>query len=304
MSIRILITDSMEAAAQDKLRADGYELVTQHYEPDELGPALREYDAVVIRSATKIRVPQIDAAKGSRLKLIVRAGVGVDNIDVEYAEAAGIRVMNTPHSSSNAVAELAIGLLFSCARFISAAGVTMHENRWEKKAFSKGFEIEGKTMGIIGYGRIGSLVSKKAQALGMKVLTVVHNTKPADAESDSFRIVTMDELLAQSDVITLCAPAVSTPFVRKESIDKMKDGVVIINVSRGANVVEPDLVEALDSGKVIAAGLDVFVGEKNPYWALAAHPHVSATPHLGASTEEAQAKIGVELVDVIEGFFA
>ena len=150
MSKRILVTDGMDAAAVAKLRKDGYEVVEQFYEPDALGGALRDLDAVIVRSATKIKQPQIDAAKGGRLKLIIRAGVGVDNIDVKYAEAAGIQVRNTPRASSNAVAELALALLFACARNISIAGHTMRENKWEKKAYSKGFELEGKTMGVIG----------------------------------------------------------------------------------------------------------------------------------------------------------
>ena len=169
MAIRILVTDGMDASAVETLRNDGYEIVEKFYEPAELGTALRDFDCVIIRSATKIKEPQIDEAKGSRLKLIIRAGVGVDNIAVKYAEANGIAVKNTPNSSSNAVAELAIAHLFSCARYISLAGHTMREHLWEKKAYSKGFELEGKTMGVIGYGRIGRLVGKKAQALGMNV---------------------------------------------------------------------------------------------------------------------------------------
>ena len=143
MSMRVLVTDGMDAGAMEQLRKDGFEVVEQFYEPDQLGTALRDFDAVIIRSATKIKEPQIDAAKGSRLKLIIRAGVGVDNIAVKYAEAAGIQVKNTPRASSNAVAELAIALLFSCARNISIAGHTMRENKWEKKAYSKGFELSG-----------------------------------------------------------------------------------------------------------------------------------------------------------------
>ena len=152
MSMRVLVTDGMAAGAMEQLRKGGFDVVEQFYEPDELGAALRDFDAVIIRSATKIKEPQIDAAKDSRLKLIIRAGVGVDNIAVKYAEAAGITVKNTPRASSNAVAELAIALLFSCARNISIAGHTMREQKWEKKAYSKGFELMGKTMGVIGYG--------------------------------------------------------------------------------------------------------------------------------------------------------
>ena len=304
MSKRILVTDGMDAAAVEKLRKDGYEVVEQFYEPDALGGALRDFDAVIIRSATKIKQPQIDAAKGGRLELIIRAGVGVDNIDVKYAEAAGIQVRNTPRASSNAVAELALALLFACARNISIAGHTMRENKWEKKAYSKGFELAGKTMGVIGYGRIGRLVGEKGQALGMNVLSVVHRNKPEGAECSTMHFVSMDELLAKSDIIVLCAPGGDKPLVDAGSIAKMKDGVVIINVSRGSNVDEAALLEALDSGKVKAAGLDVWLSEKDPNWALAQHPSVSCTPHVGAGTVEAQKRIGAELVDIIEETFS
>ena len=304
MSKKILVTDGMDAAAVAKLRKDGYEVVEQFYEPDALGGALRDFDAVIIRSATKIKQPQIDAAKGGRLKLIIRAGVGVDNIDVKYAEAAGIQVRNTPRASSNAVAELALALLFACARNISIAGHTMRENKWEKKAYSKGFELEGKTMGVIGYGRIGRMVGEKGQALGMNVLSVVHRNKPEGAECSTMHFVSMDELLAKSDIIVLCAPGGDKPLVDAGSIAKMKDGVVTINVSRGSNVDEAALLDALNSGKVRAAGLDVWLSEKDPNWALAQHPSVSCTPHVGAGTMEAQKRIGAELVDIIEETFS
>lgn len=166
MALRVLVTDGMDAGAMEQLRKDGYEVIEQFYEPDQLGAALRDFDVVIIRSATKIKEPQIDAAAGSRLKLIIRAGVGVDNIAVKYAEEHGIQVKNTPRASSNAVAELALALLFSCARNISIAGHTMRENKWEKKAYSKGFELSGKTMGVIGYGRIGQLVGAKGSSPG------------------------------------------------------------------------------------------------------------------------------------------
>ena len=302
MSMRVLVTDGMDAGAIETLRRDGHEIVEQFYEPDQLGEALRDFDAVIIRSATKIKEPQIDAAKGSRLKLIVRAGVGVDNIAVKYAEAAGITVKNTPRASSNAVAELAIALLFSCARNISIAGHTMREKKWEKKAYSKGFEVMGKTMGVIGYGRIGRMVGDKAQALGMNVLSVVHRNKPEGCECGTMRFVSMEELLAKSDIIVLCAPGGDKPLVDAESLAKMKDGVVIINVSRGSNVDEAALLEALNSGKVKAAGLDVWLSEKDLNWELAAHPAVSCMPHVGAGTKEAQKRICAELVDIIEHF--
>lgn len=300
--MKILVTDGMDAAAVARLRQDGHEVEERFYEPEELGTALREVDAVIIRSATKIKEPQIDAARGGRLKLIIRAGVGVDNIAVKYAEEAGIQVRNTPRASSNAVAELALALLFSCARNISIAGHTMREHKWEKKAYSKGFELSGKTAGVIGYGRIGRMVGDKCQALGMQVLSVVHRNKPEGCECETMRFVSLDELLSQSDVIILCAPGGEKPLVDGESLAKMKDGVVIINVSRGSNVDEAALLDALNTGKVKAAGLDVWMSEKDPNWALATHPAVSCTPHIGAGTNEAQKRIGAELVDIIEHF--
>ena len=299
MTMRILVTDGMDADALEQLRSDGFEVVEQFYEPDALGQALREFDAVIIRSATKIKEPQIDRARDSRLKLIVRAGVGVDNIAVAYAKAAGIAVKNTPCASSNAVAELAIALAFSCARNISIAGHTMREQKWEKKAYSKGFELSGKTMGVIGYGRIGRLVGAKAQALGMDVLSFVHKNRPEGCECETMHLVSREELLARSDIVVLCVPAEEKPIIDEGTIAQMKDGVVIINVSRGSNVDEGALLKALDSGKVAAAGLDVWLSDKAPNWTLASHPKVSCTPHIGAGTKEAQKRIGAELVEVI-----
>lgn len=302
MAMRVLVTDGMDALAVEKLRNDGYEVVEQFYEPDELGAALKEFDCVIIRSATKIKQQQIDDCKGGNLKLIIRAGVGIDNIDKEYANANGIEVRNTPMASSNAVAELAISLLFACARNISIAGHTMRENKWEKKAYSKGFELEGKTIGVVGYGRIGRMVGNKAQGLGMNVLTYVHRNKPEGVECETMHIVSQDEVFAQSDIICLCAPGGEGAIITKENLDKMKDGVVVINVSRGSNVDEAALLDALNSGKVRAAGLDVWMSEKDPNWELAGHPAVSCTPHIGAGTKEAQKRIGEELVSIVEGF--
>ena len=190
MALRVLVTDGMDAGAMEQLRKDGYEVIEQFYEPDQLGAALRDFDVVIIRSATKIKEPQSDAAAGSRLKLIIRAGVGVDNIAVKYAEEHGIQVKNTPRASSNAVAELALALLFSCARNISIAGHTMRENKWEKKAYSKGFELSGKTMGVIGYGRIGQLVgstatSRRAASARPCTLSLWTSCSPSPTSSSS-----------------------------------------------------------------------------------------------------------------------
>ena len=299
--MRVLITDGMDKSGIAALKEAGHEIVEQFYAPEELGSALRDFDAVVIRSATKIRKAQLEEAKGSRLKLIIRGGVGVDNIDVADAEAMGICVRNTPNASSNAVAELAIGLMFSCARFISIAGHTMRENKWEKKAYGKGFELYGKTLGVIGYGRIGKRIGDIAQGIGMKVVAYQRHPKP-EYECETMHFVTLDELLAKSDIIALSTPALGKAIIDAASIAKMKDGVVIINTSRGSNIDEAALLDALNSGKVRAAGLDVWAQEPTGNKALYSHPAVSCTPHIGASTSEAQKRIGSEIVSIIENF--
>ena len=168
--MRILVTDGMDKTAMAELREMGHEVVEQFYEPDQLGKALRDFDVVVVRSKTKVRANHIDEAKGSSLKLIIRGGVGVDNIDVDYAKQNGIDVKNTPKASSQSVAELAMGHMFSCARYISIAGHTMREDKWEKKAYGKGIELQGKTLGIVGFGRIGQHLGVMAKAIGMKVV--------------------------------------------------------------------------------------------------------------------------------------
>lgn len=299
--MRILITDGMDKSAIAALKENGHEIVEQFYTPEALGDALRDFDAVVIRSATKIRKAQLDVAKDSRLKLIIRGGVGVDNIDVADAEEMGIAVRNTPNASSNAVAELAIGLMFSCARYISIAGHTMRENKWEKKAYGKGFELYGKTLGVIGYGRIGKRIGDIAQAIGMNVVAYQRHPKP-EYECDTMHFVSLEELLANSDIVALSTPSLGAPIINAGNIAKMKDGVVIINTSRGGNVDEDALLEALNSGKVKAAGLDVWAQEPTKNEALSCHPAVSCTPHIGASTSEAQKRIGQEIVSIIENF--
>jgi len=165
--MRILVTDGMDKTAMAQLRKHGHEVVEQFYEPDQLGEALRGFDVAVVRSKTKVRKEHIDAAKGGQLKLIIRGGVGVDNIDVDYAKANGIDVKNTPRASSQSVAELAMGHMFACARYLSIAGHTMREGKWEKKAYGKGIELQGKTLGIVGFGRIGQHLGVMAKAIGM-----------------------------------------------------------------------------------------------------------------------------------------
>lgn len=297
--IKILATDGMDKSAIAELVKRGCQVDCDFYEPEALKGAVKEYDALVVRSATKVRAEHIDAANETgRMKIVIRGGVGVDNIDVPYAEAHGMIVKNTPRASSDAVAELALAHIFSVARFISIAGHTMREGKWEKKAY-KGIELTGRTIGIVGYGRIGQALGKRCQALGMKVLAYDIYQAP-ELQCETMRYVTMDELLSGSDIISLHVPSLpGQPLVNEETIAKMKDGVILINTSRGTNVDEEALLKALDSGKVYGAGLDVFAEEPAKNAALYSHPHVSCTPHIGASTSEAQKRIGQEIVDIL-----
>ena len=299
--MRILVTDGMDKTAMAQLRELDHEVVEQFYEPDQLGKALRDFDVAVVRSKTKVRANHIDEAKGSRLKLLIRGGVGVDNIDVAYAKENGIDVKNTPNASSQSVAELAMGHMFACTRYISIAGHTMREDKWEKKTYGKGIELQGKTLGIVGFGRIGQHLGVMAKAIGMNVVAFARHPNAAVSEKLGIPYVSMDELLATSDFISLHAPAVDGgALVNEASIAKMKDGVVIINTSRGANVDEAALLAALESGKVRAAGLDVYADEPTSNKALYSHPMVSCTPHIGAATVEAQKRIGAEIVEIIK----
>ena len=298
--MRILVTDGMDKAAMAELKAQGHEVVEQFYESEELGKALRDFDVVVVRSKTKVRAPHIDEAKGSNLKLIIRGGVGVDNIDVKYAEENGIMVRNTPNASSQSVAECALAHMFACARFISIAGAAMRNDIWDKKAYSKGIELQGKTLGIIGFGRIGAHLGVMAKAIGMNVVATRSSRTSGTDEATGIPYVTLDELLEKSDFISLHAPALpGGPLVNADTLAKMKDGVCIINTSRGGTVDEKALLEALNSGKVRAAGLDVWAEEPSKNHDLYSHPMVSCTPHIGAQTVEAQKRIGAEIVDII-----
>ena len=300
--MRILASDGMEKNAVAALTAAGHEVVEQFYEPAELAEQVKNFDVLVVRSATKVRKPIIDAAcETGKLKLIIRGGVGIDNIDHEYAESKGIKVRNTPRASSDSVAELALAHMLSVSRFINIAGHTMREGKWEKKAY-KGIELSGKTLGIIGYGRIGQALGLRAQALGMKVVAY-DIFKIPELENENMRYAEMDELFEVSDFISLHTPSIDgRPLINAETIAKMKNGVVIINTSRGNNVDEQALLDALNSGKVFGAGLDVFAEEPAKNVELYSHPRVSCTPHIGASTSEAQKRIGAEIVDIITKF--
>lgn len=301
--MRILVTDGMDKYALARLREKGHEVVEQFYEPDKLGAALRDFDAVVVRSATKIRKEHIDAAKDGALKLIIRGGVGVDNIDVAYAESCGLTVKNTPRASTNSVAELALAHMFSCARYISASGSTMREGKWEKKAYGNGMELGGKKLGVVGFGRIGQRVGSIARAMGMDVAAFDIFHIPGIEAQLGIPYMELDELLFRSDVISVHAPAVDGgALINADTISKMKDGVIIINTSRGANVDETALLAGLESGKIRAAGLDVYAEEPPKNAALYTHPRISCTPHIGAATVEAQERVGQEIVEIVQQF--
>ena len=293
---RILSTDGMAKSAVQKLRSLGFEVVEEFYEPEILAEKVKEFDALVVRSATKVRKPIIDGAVGGKLKIIIRGGVGVDNIDVDYAESKGIAVANTPNASSASVAELAIAHMLALARFVAIANVTMRNGQWEKKAY-KGVELTGKTLGVFGMGRIGKETAKRAEALGMKVIY----TDSVPAVGVNYEMVGVDELLAKSDFVTLHIPAMKgqPPIVNAEFIAKMKDGAYLINTARGALVDEEALCDALDSGKLAGAGLDVYQEEPCKNERLLHHPKVSLTPHIGGTTKEAQDRIGEEIVEII-----
>jgi D-3-phosphoglycerate dehydrogenase len=299
--VRILATDGIESSAAKALTDLGFEVVQQFYDENELPARAAEYDVVVVRSATKIRKPVIDeAVKTGRLKLVIRGGVGIDNIDAVYAKEKGIEVQNTPLASSASVAELAIGHMFCLARYIHDANVTMRAGKWEKKRY-EGIELAGKTLGLIGMGRIGRCTAKMAAALGMNVIyTNASGHKP---ENDPFTYVPLNDLLAKSDFISLHMPKSDGPVITAENIAKMKDGVFIVNTARAALIDTQAMLKALESGKIAAAALDVFDEEPVKDASIYTHPKISLTPHIGASTMEAQLRIGENIVSIISEKF-
>lgn len=294
--MRVLVCDSIAKSAIEKMRQAGLQVDEKTgMTPEELVAVVGGYEAMVVRSATKVKKNIVEAAKN--MKVIVRGGVGVDNIDAEAAKASGIEVKNTPAASSASVAELAIGLMFACARRIPQATASMKAHKWEKKLF-EGTELNGKTLGIMGIGRIGREVAKRAAALGMKVLA--YDAFPPQAPVSDVTMVSMEELLRNADYITMHIPAAKDgAVVGKPQFAMMKKGVAIINAARGGVVCEQALLEALNDGTVAAAALDVFATEPAENWPLIDHPNVILTPHIGASTREAQDRIGGEVADIL-----
>ncbi len=294
--MKLLICDPTDPQSVATMREAGIEVdVRDDISPEDLLQVIPAYDAMVVRSRTKVTAAVIDA--GTNLKLIIRGGVGVDNIDVKHAESKGVEVRNTPAASSNSVAELTIGYLLALVRQIPQANATMKQGAWEKKAFAKGTEVAGKTLGLIGLGRIGSLVAQKAAALGMEVIFYRRTPTQVDYAAQ----VSLDELFARSDFISLHTP--HTPethyIVGAAAFEKMKKGVYIVNCGRGGTLDEAALYEAIKSGKVAGAALDVFEDEKTEQGKRFMDlPQVIGSPHMGAGTKEATARVGAEVAQI------
>jgi len=284
---RVLVCDPLDEHALEILGHETRLDVRTGLNRDELIDIVADFDALVVRSATQVTSEVLEA--GSLLRVVARAGVGVDNIDVEAATERGILVVNAPGASTQAVAELTIGLIMSLLRRIPIADHTMKAGRWEK-AHLRGREFAGKTLGVIGYGRIGHEVAGIARAFGARVVVYTVLTRPIEHG----QAVGFEELLTESDIITVHVnySATATSLIDAGTIARMKDGVYLINTSRGGIIDETALLEALESGKVAGVGLDVFVDEPPGASPLVRHPHVVCTPHIGASTAEAQRAVG------------
>jgi D-3-phosphoglycerate dehydrogenase / 2-oxoglutarate reductase len=309
--VKILVNDGIEADGKLLLEEAGYEVNTNSVAQEDLPKVLPSYNAIVVRSATQVRKELIDACPN--LKVIARGGVGTDNIDVEYAKSKGIQIITTPAASSQSVAELAMGHLFSLARFMHRSNREMATGNFKKlkSAYAEGIELKGKTMGIIGFGRIGQELARMALAMGMKVMPCDPFISSTDLTIDIYNTklsVTLPsyplaEVLKNCDFISVHTPSVGKPLIGKDEMAAMKTGAFIINCARGGVIDEDALLEALESGQIGGAGLDTFIGEPNPRPELLNHPNISVSPHIGAATKEAQAKIGLELADKIIAVF-
>jgi D-3-phosphoglycerate dehydrogenase len=311
--MKVLANDGIAEEGKRQLEAAGITVDTETIEQDQLIQSINDnnYVGLLVRSATKVRKDLIDACPG--LKVIGRGGVGMDNIDVEYARSKGIAVLNTPAASSQSVAELVFAHIFSISRGLFDANRQMPVNgktdfKALKKKYSKGIEVRGKTIGIIGFGRIGQAVAKYALGCGMDVIVCDYHGADAHITLDIFNhgplevklnTSPFEEVLRQSDIITLHVPAQANgdAVIGKKQFELMKDGAVLINAARGGVVNENDLLAALDNGKVAYAGLDVFENEPTPDERLLQHPNISLSPHIGAATVEAQGRIGIELAE-------
>lgn len=311
--MKILANDGISESGKIALEKGGFEVITTKVAQEQLENFINDHtiDAILVRSATQVRSELIDACPS--IKLIGRGGVGMDNIDVDYAREQGIHVINTPGASSHSVAELVFAHLFGMVRFLHQANREMPlegEMRFKalKKQYAGGIELRGKTLGIIGFGRIGREVAKIALGVGMKVIATdafvgkakinvpFYNGQSIDVEIETQPVA---DVLKQADFITLHVPAQKDYIIGSTQFDSMKDGVGIINAARGGVLDEVALVKAIESGKVKYAGLDVFENEPTPEIQLLMNPDISLTPHIGAATLEAQDRIGTELAEQI-----
>ena len=311
--MKVLANDGLDQSGIDGLQKAGFEVITTKVPQEELINYINENQVrtLLVRSATKVRKDIIDACPS--LKIIGRGGVGMDNIDVEYAREKGINVINTPAASSASVAELVFAHLFSGCRFLTDSNRKMPvegDSKFAelKKAYTKGVELRGKTIGIIGFGRIGQEVAKMALGLGMRVLAVDNFAEKVNlkveffnGQSVDFEIKTQskEEVLKEADFVTLHVPAQKEFVIGQKEFDLMKNGAALVNCARGGVVDEEALLKALDSGKLAFAGLDVFINEPTPAKSILSHPKISLTPHIGASTNEAQDRIGISLAEQI-----
>lgn len=311
--MKVLANDGISEGGKKALEEAGFEVITTKVAQDQLENYLKEQkvDVILVRSATKVRKDIIDSCPD--LKVIGRAGVGMDNIDVDYARDKGLKVINTPSASSSSVAELVFAHLYGGVRFLYDANRNMPlegESKFKelKKSYAGGRELRGKTLGIIGFGRIGHEVAKIALGIGMNV--IASGRKEGEEEvilrfyNDQevkipVKVRSVEEVIKNSDFITLHVPSQKEPVLGKQEFEKMKNGVGIINAARGGVVDEVALVEALESGKVAFAGLDTFTDEPSPAIKVLMNGHISLSPHIGAATNEAQERIGLELADQI-----
>ncbi len=300
--IKVLISDKLSPKVVDILKEIPEFEITEKtgMTPDELKKEITEYEAVVVRSATKLRKEILEHAKN--LKLVVRAGIGLDNIDLDYAKSKNIEVRNTPFATSITVAEYTLALMLGVCRFVGPAYKSMKEHRWDKKLFSKGTELYGKTAGIIGFGRIGREVAKRELAMGMKV--VFYDIYDVEHDLDA-KQVNFEELLKNSDFISIHLPLTdgTRGLLSDKEFDLMKENAVLINVARGGVVDEKALLNALNSGKLKAAAIDVFEKEPTDNFELIDHEKVFPAPHLGASTIEGQERAGFDVIDILKEFF-
>ncbi len=297
--MKILISDGLSQDGQQILADNGIDFHIEHYEAEDLKRVIGDYDAILVRSATLVTREIIDA--GRNLKAIARGGAGIDNIDHVYAKEKGIPVLNTPGANSASVAELVLAHLFALSRSIPQSNASIRAGRWEKKTY-KGNEIAGKTLGIVGFGKIGQILAEKALGLGMNVLA--YDVMPQKSDLD-VRIVDLATIISESDVMSLHVPKLAQPLIGTDELAKMKKGAILINCARGGVVDEKALYEALKSGHLAGAGLDVFEKEPPAESELLSLPNVSVTPHIGASTIEAQNRVGTDiarkLVNTLKG---